>query len=101
MNTKKTGCHFMFFLPLAILLRCIVQIEAREGIDLYQPTSTQIFSCFKQHGYDFVIVRAYRSNGKPDYSAPGNIRNAREANFTSVTAYMFPCPKCGDAQKQV
>ena len=91
--------HFIVCLPLAIL--CIVLIEARQGIDVSQPFSTEIFSCLKQKGYDFAIVRAFRSNGEPDYNAPENIRNARNANFDTVQAYMFPCPKCGNAQKQV
>ncbi len=78
-----------------------MQTEASQGIDVSQSTSTKTFSCLKEKGYDFAIVRAFRSVGLPDYNAPQTIRNAREANFTTVEAYMFPCPKCGNAQKQV
>lgn len=88
--------------PLVILLlQCITGTEERQGVDVSQPTNTKIFSCLKHDGYDFVIVRAFRSLGVPDYNAPVNIRNARQANITTVEAYMFPCPKCGNAQKQV
>ena len=88
--------------PLVILLQCITGTEERKGIDLSQRANIKIFSCLKHEGYDFVIVRAFRSNGIPDYNAPLNIRNARQANITAVEAYMFPCPKCGiNAQKQV
>ena len=92
---------FIVCFPLVILLQCIAGTEARQGIDLSQPTNTKTFSCLKHEGYDFVIVRAFRSNGKPDHNAPLNIQNARQANMTTVEAYMFPCPKCGNAQKQV
>ena len=93
--------YFIVCFSLAIILRSIIGTEARQGIDVSQPASTEIFSCLKQTGYDFAIVRAFRSSGMPDYNAPQTIRNARQANFATVEAYMFPCPKCGNAQKQV
>lgn len=93
--------YFIVCFSLAIILRSIIGTEATQGIDVSQPASTEIFSCLKQTGYDFAIVRAFRSSGMPDYNAPQTIRNARQANFATVEAYMFPCPKCGNAQKQV
>ena len=78
-----------------------METVSRQGIDLSAPATTEAFRCLKQKGFNFVIVRAFRSLGIPDYNAPQNIRNAREANMDTVEAYMFPCPKQGNAQKQV
>lgn len=88
-----------FFLVIA--LQCIARNEAVNGIDFSEPTSTEALICLKQKGYDFAIVRAYRSTGEPDTNAPQSIQNAKKANFTTIEAYMFPCTKCGNAQKQV
>lgn len=93
--------NFIVLFTLLLVLRCFVQTEASQGVDVSQPTSIDVFSCLKQKGYDFAIVRAFRSTGVPDYNAPQSIRNAQSANLAVVEVYMFPCPKCGNAEKQV
>lgn len=68
--------------------------EGTRGVDLSTSTSRSAFSCLMQQGYEFVIVRAYCSYGKPDSAAVGTITNANSAGFSNADVYMFPCPKC-------
>lgn len=68
--------------------------RATKGVDLSTATSKNAFSCLKDEGYDFVIVRAYRSYGVRDRNAASTIANARAAGFQYCDVYMFPCPKC-------
>ena len=91
-----------YLIPFTVLLlQFFSSIKGNQGVDLSQRTSSSSFQCLKTNGYNFVVVRAYRSNGVPDFSAPPTITNARAAGFQMVDAYMFPCPKCGNPQKQV
>lgn len=69
-------------------------VNAILGVDLSTPTSQSAFSCLKNQGYDFVIVRAYHSFGSPDKNAVISIANAKAAGISLVDVYMFPCPKC-------
>ncbi len=73
--------------------------EATLGIDLSTSTSQTAFSCLKNQGYDFLIVRAYQSVGEPDRSASSTITNAKAAGFNNVDVYMFPCPKCSKSAR--
>ena len=41
-----------------------------------------------------MIVRAYLSLGQPDKNAIRTMANAKEAGFTNIDVYLFPCPKC-------
>lgn len=76
--------------------------EGTLGVDLSTSTSQSAFTCLKNQSYDFVIVRAYQSIGKPDHSAPSTIANAKAAGFKYVDVYMFPCPTCSKtASEQV
>ena len=81
------------FLLLAIS-SCGYFTAATLGIDVSTPVSKSDFTCLKNAGYDFLIVRAYRSLGSPDPNAPDTIRNAHEAGIKNVDVYIFPCPKC-------
>ena len=49
--------------------------------------------CFKEKGYDFIVVRAYRTIGCfPDPDGRGTIKEAEEAGFQNIEIYMSPCP---------
>lgn len=74
-------------------------VEATLGVDLSTSASKTAFSCLKDQGYDFVIVRAYQSIGQPDRAAPATIANAKAAGFNYVDVYMFPCPKCSKSAR--
>ena len=85
----------------------VEEVKTTEGIDVSTLVSSSDFQCLKKKGYDFVIVRAYRSIdvcqsidvcrsiGKPDSNAVQTIENAIQAGFRHVDVYMFPSPKCG------
>ena len=76
--------------------------DATKGIDLSTLVYSNDFKCLKDDGYEFVIVRGYRSTGEPDPDAIHTIANARDAGFEYIDVYMFPCPKCGkSASEQV
>ena len=68
--------------------------EATEGIDVSTLVYPKDFECLKNDGYDFLIVRGYRSLGSPDPDAIHTIANARQAGFKYIDVYMFPCPRC-------
>ena len=64
------------------------------GVDVSQPVSVSEFKCLKGSGYDFAIVRAYQSLGRPDPNAVHTVANAHAAGIQYVDVYIFPCPKC-------
>ena len=68
----------------------IIGAIATNGIDVSQATSTATFTCLKNLGNSFAIIRAYRSTGSLDPSASQNLQNARAAGF-NTDIYMFPC----------
>ena len=76
--------------------------DATKGIDVSTLVSSTGFKCLKAKGYNVLIVRGYRSLGKPDSNAIRTIVNARNAGFQYTDVYMFPCPKCSkSATEQV
>jgi len=67
---------------------------AIKGIDVSTLVSSSRLKCLKEEGYNFLIVRAYRSIGKPDSNVVHTVANARQAGFKHIDVYMFPCPQC-------
>ena len=78
----------LFALFLASSL--FVTIFAVNGVDLFAASSTATFTCFKNNGMSFAIIRAFRSSGILDTNAAANLQNARAAGL-STEIYMFPC----------
>lgn len=77
----------------------LAPVNATLGLDLSTSTSSSAFSCLKNAGYSFVIVRAYQSFGEPDRAASATIANAKAAGFDYIDVYMFPCPKCSKSAR--
>ena len=50
--------------------------------------------CFKEKGYEFVVIRAYRTCF-PDPDGSDTITKASKAGFENITIYMSPCPGRG------
>ena len=73
--------------------------QTTKGIDVSSPVAKSAFSCLKGEGYDFLIVRGYRSTGEPDPAAASTIANAKAAGIENIDVYMFPCPKCSKTIK--
>ena len=82
-------------LLLAIGLSSLRLGDATKGVDVSSLVYSTGFKCLKDDGYDFLIVRGYRSTGEPDPDAIHTIANARDAGFENIDVYMFPCPRCG------
>lgn len=77
---------------LEALLICSLaaSVIAATGIDLYAATTASTFTCLKNSGYSFAIIRAFRSSGILDTNAASNLQNAKAAGFLT-DIYMFPC----------
>ena len=73
-----------------IVVSLVVAVLSLNGIDIANPTSISTFSCLKNNGNSFAIVRAFRSGGSLDANAVTNLRNAMTVGFTT-DIYMFPC----------
>ncbi len=90
------------FVLIAVLCVSARLGECTKGVDVSSSVSTSHWSCLKSSGYDFMIVRAYRSIGSPDPNAADTLRNAQAAGFSYCDVYLFPCPKCSkSASNQV
>jgi len=61
------------------------------GVDVSDPCNN--WSCLKSSGYNYAVVRAWRSSGTWDPDAPTNIARAKAAGLSPVDVYMFPRPK--------
>ena len=98
----KPGISLLLVLNILLSFWLVLPTDATLGVDLSTSASTSVFSCLKNEGYEFVIVRAYESIGKPDSAAVYTIANAMSAGFKHVDVYMFPCPRCvKSAREQV
>ena len=78
---------------LFVVLSCyffISSVAAINGVDLYAATSISTFTCLKNSGNSFAIIRAFRSTGVLDTNANTNLQNAKAAGLTP-DVYMFPC----------
>ena len=53
------------------------------------------WTCLRNNGFSFGIVRAYQSFGQPDSRAAATVANAWAGGMAHVDVYMFPCPRCG------
>ena len=85
-----------------LLLFYLVTIEAIKGLDVSRLIFTFDLKCFKERGYEFVVVRAYRTIGCfPDPDASDTILKARDAGFKNIDIYMSPCPGGKSASDQV
>jgi GH25 family lysozyme M1 (1,4-beta-N-acetylmuramidase) len=81
---------------LSSIILCVLSVN---GIDIANPTSASTFTCLKNNGNTFAIIRAFRSSGVLDANAVSNLNNARSAGL-ATDIYMFPC-RGKDATSQV
>ncbi|KAI9020226.1 glycoside hydrolase superfamily [Phycomyces nitens] len=101
----------MLFYPLALLSLAFAAVQARTtGVDVSALTSTSSFSCVKNLGYDYAIIRCYieawgnSPGGKVDSNCYQNYLNAKAAGISKIDIYMFPCTgrsTCKSAATQV
>jgi len=63
------------------------------GVDVSDSCSQSGFSCLQRAGYNYAIVRGWRSSGTFDPDCGANIDAATAAGMSPVDVYMFPRPK--------
>ena len=81
---------------------CLTITQARKGIDVSRLVFTFDLKCFKEKGYEFVVVRAYRTIGCfPDPDGSDTMLKAKEAGFQHIGISMSPCPGDKSATAQV
>jgi len=89
----------------SLLLVALVALAAEattHGIDVAYNYPQSSWNCLhRDHGIDFAIVRCYQSLGHVDNNCASSVQKAWSAGMKHVDLYMFPCPKCGNAAKQV
>jgi len=85
---------------LAVFL-AFVCIEARIGVDVSSLYKQDSWDCINKKGYDFAIVRCYRSLNIIDENCAESVKRAWAAGMKNVDLYMFPCAKCSDREGQV
>ncbi|EGC33318.1 hypothetical protein DICPUDRAFT_154665 [Dictyostelium purpureum] len=83
-----------------ILLLCILALlkaaNAANGVDVSSLVSTSSFKCLNTNGYEFAVVRCFRSTGTVDPNCAASVANALGAGMSKVDVYMFPCYSCGN-----
>jgi hypothetical protein len=77
---------------LFLLLACLFayQVTTLTGVDVSQLFSTSTYTCMKNDGFHFVIIRGFCSFGGIDHNAVQSLKNAKAAGLTT-DIYMFPC----------
>ena len=88
---------------LLVSLFYLVEIsKERKGLDVSHLMFGFDLKCFKEKGYDFIVVQAYRYfSCFPDPSAPDTIQKAKDAGFEHIDIYMSPCPRIKPATQSV
>lgn len=77
---------------LSIILLCLFSSPCLStlGVDVSQLFSSSTYTCIKNAGYHFLVIRGYDSYGAVDKNIIPNLNNARSAGF-APDIYMFPC----------
>ncbi|CAJ0569674.1 unnamed protein product, partial [Mesorhabditis spiculigera] len=78
-------------------------VAAKKGFDAIGTISVSTFECLKKDGYDFYVARVWEEINNYDLSGIQNIKHARQAGFTDVDGYIYPCLRsnCPAGSKQV
>jgi hypothetical protein len=101
MNKCKLAPLLVVVVMAVTLLNESVPGYATHGVDVSQACLPSGWSCLKSNGYDFGVVRAWRSNGTPDTNGPHTVYNAWDGGMAHVDVYLFPCSSCGNAAGQM
>eukprot|EP00744_Colponema_vietnamica_P000670 GILI01001182.1.p1 GENE.GILI01001182.1~~GILI01001182.1.p1 ORF type:complete len:218 (+),score=78.59 GILI01001182.1:48-701(+) len=89
-------------LKIAFLVAALMGIaSATDGGDISEYYSASTFSCCRNNGWDFVIVRSYCSFGGRDNNAPATLAQAEAAGIPYRDVYHFPCMNKISAAQQV
>jgi hypothetical protein len=72
------------YLPFLTAALGVASVIATGGVDVSQRTYTSSWSCMKNSGKSFGIVRVYKSNGVPDSNGPPSINDAWSGGMSHV-----------------
>ena len=61
-----------------------------KGVDCAYAYPQESWDCLKSKGYDFAVIRCYRSVGKPDDACAESVLKARKAGMSPIDLYFFP-----------
>lgn len=79
------------FIVIFTVFSCfLIPTDCVLGLDMAGEKTTANFQCLKSAGFDFVVIRGYRSLGILDAAATQSLINAKSAGF-ATDIYMFPC----------
>jgi hypothetical protein len=79
--------------PAAVpVLRAAQPALGARGLDISQPLKASTAACFKSSKYEWLSIRAGRSNGAVDANAVNSLKVAAAAGFTpaQLSVYIFP-----------
>ena len=70
------------------------------AVDISSGLSSSASSCMAS-SYSLIIPRGYQSVGQVDPNVCASLMTAYNAGIKERDVYLFPCPKCGNAENQV
>ena len=77
-------------IAVVVLAGMILGLNCTLGIDVSQLFSVENYTCAKNNGISFGIVRGYCSFGGMDHNAVQSLKNMKMAGL-ETDVYMFPC----------
>ena len=86
---------------LVLVALCAAIALAANGGDVSQYYGTSTWSCAKNHGWDFVIVRSYCSYGGVDPNVKSTLDAAKAGGIKYRDIYHFPCYGKVSAAQQI
>jgi len=89
------------FAALLLFASCIAVAYCTLGVDVSTAVPQSDWTCLKNAGYAFAVVRCYRSSGSVDPNCASNVKYAKAAGIKNVDVYLFPCFSCGNPAGQV
>eukprot|EP00792_Barthelona_sp_PAP020_P002900 TRINITY_DN14553_c0_g1_i1.p1 TRINITY_DN14553_c0_g1~~TRINITY_DN14553_c0_g1_i1.p1 ORF type:complete len:219 (+),score=55.32 TRINITY_DN14553_c0_g1_i1:29-685(+) len=89
--------NFKFIFLLGVLPIALATL----GIDISSKFSTTQWQCARKAGYEFAIVRGYRSTASIDPNLGQSVAQAWQAGFKHVDVYFFPAAQKKSAYAQV
>ena len=69
------------------------------GIDTADEYTQDQWNCLKGKGYEFAVIRCYRSLGSVDPNCASSVQKARAAGFKKIDIYAFPDIETDAAQQ--
>lgn len=89
----------MHVLSAIIAAAVAATASATWGVDVSQATGPSAFSCLKNEGARFAVIRGFMETDRPDPNGVHTVYNAWDGGMSDVDMYLFPAPR-GNAAAQ-